>query len=240
MDDSSLCGSGTGSVVETIRGYLADRQQSSDAAGRLMVPDRVLAEVARHHVGSPALEISVLNTGGAGGLLGLNRRELPGLEIVAVESALRDLDDLAGNAARVVAAAEELGDMEIFVELPYTSGFGSAVEVVEAAGLSAKIIFAADPFGLAEQLSILIEADCSFKVQLRATDDLWPLSRTVEALIDGCSISEATAMLTEGGAEGSTETDRRRVENWDAPTTLRVARRLRRVAVDRLGRGGAR
>ena len=53
--------------------------------------------------------LSVVVTGGAGqlaGPAGLCRRL--GLDLAGLEIALRDLDDLAGNARRVVAALDEL------------------------------------------------------------------------------------------------------------------------------------
>ena len=104
-----------------------------------MVPDTQLGEVGAPASGGPDLAVSVINSGGAGGVLGLSRRARPGLDVVAV-SMLRDLDDLAGNAARVVAAAEALDpDVAVFVGLPYAPGWAGAVEVVEAAGHCAMI-----------------------------------------------------------------------------------------------------
>ena len=73
--------------------------------------------------------------GGAGGVTALARRA-GRLHLVAVETVLRDLDDLAGNAARVVAAAADLPPgVDVFVGFPAANGTVDAVEVVEAAGL---------------------------------------------------------------------------------------------------------
>ena len=84
--------------------------------------------------------MSVITSGGAGGLLALARHHTPGVEIASVEPALRDLDDLASSAARVVSAAGELSsEVTVFIELPYALGWESAVELVEAAGLYGKI-----------------------------------------------------------------------------------------------------
>ena len=56
-----------------------------------------------------SIPVSVVTGGGAGGLLALARHNPAGIEIASVEPTLRDLDDLAGSAARVVSAAESSG-----------------------------------------------------------------------------------------------------------------------------------
>jgi hypothetical protein len=233
VDDSTLCGAGANSVAEAVAGQLARQSADLAAAGRLMVPDRQLGEVARQVPADAALAVSVVNSGGAGGLLGLTRRELAGLRVESAESALRDLDDLAGNAARVIAAAEELdSEMELFVELPFAPRWEAAVEVVETAGRSAKIVAGSDGVRLAEQMSILIEADCGFKVQIGddpRSADRWQVALAVDALIEGGSITEAAGLL----AGDDHEAARERVQGWDDVIGRRVLRRLRRVAVNR-------
>ena len=122
-------------------------------------------------------------SGGAGGLLALARHHTPGVEIASVEPALRDLDDLAGSAARVVSAAGELGsEVTVFIELPYAPGWESAVELIEAAGLYGKIAAGkAGPRQVVEQLSILIEADLPFKITSSLESDWLALLMAVEA-----------------------------------------------------------
>jgi hypothetical protein len=245
VDDSTLCGPDPGpsvhAVAEAVAGQLARQSADPAGAGRLMVPDRQLGDVARRVPADSALAVSVINSGGAGGLLGLTRRGLAGLRVASAESALRDLDDLAGNAARVIAAADELDpEIEVFVELPFAPRWEAAVEVVEAAGRSAKIISGADGVRLAEQLSILIEADCGFKVQLGVeprSADRWQLALAVDALIEGGSISEVAGLLAgDDDHEPASEV----VQRWDEVTRRRVLRRLRRVAVNQTMRDGAR
>ena len=93
---------------------------------------------------------------------------MSGVRVVAVESALRDLDDLAGNAARVASAAGELDEsIAVFVEIPYAPGWERAVEEVEAAGLLGKIRTGSPdnsgtpPYAqLAEQLSVWSRPTC--------------------------------------------------------------------------------
>ena len=47
VDDSTLCGAEAGSVDEAVAGHLARQNDDLAAAGRLMVPDRQLGDVAR-------------------------------------------------------------------------------------------------------------------------------------------------------------------------------------------------
>ena len=251
VDDAAVFPPGNASVPDAVRRHRAYRGDwFAPVIGPLVVPDTELAATARA-AGDDAggeLAVSVVVTGGAGGLVALARRVPSGLRIVAAEIALRDLDDLAGNAERVVAAAAELDpDIPVFVELPFRPGWIGAVEVVEAAGLLGKIrtgglepdaFPAADQ--LAEQLSELIEADLPFK----ATAGLhraWPQGITdehgrtrhqhgfvtvlmaVEALIDGAG-TDAAAELLRLDDPGRIFTALR---GWDSATVARVRRRFR-------------
>ena len=78
VDDSTLCDGGADSLAEAAAGQLARQRVDPATAGRLMVPDRRLGEVAREVPVDSALAVSVINSGGAGGLLGLTRRGLAG------------------------------------------------------------------------------------------------------------------------------------------------------------------
>ena len=136
LDDAALLAQGR-SPSEAVAEHREHRAAAyAPLVGPLVVPDTQLAEVGRHHRDGPELAVQVVNSGGAGGVLGLSRRSQPGLEVVSVISMLRDLDDLAGNAARVIAAAEALDpDVTVFVGLPYAPGWPRAVELVEAGGV---------------------------------------------------------------------------------------------------------
>jgi hypothetical protein len=215
--------------------------------GPLVVPDTALAQVGRH-AGDDVVRVSVVNTGGAGGLVALAGRAPGGVEVVAVESALRDLDDLAGNAARVAAAAAELPDeVAVFVEIPYARGWVAAVEAVEAAGLLGKLRTGGQEpelcppaDRLAEQLSVLVEADLAFKataglhhavpaVARNERGETLPqhgfltLMLALEALVDGAEPADAAALL------GLTDRDRvvAAVRSWDEAAQRRIRRRFR-------------
>lgn len=249
VDDAAMFPPGEAPADEAVRRHRDYRGSwFSDLIGPLVVADQRLAEVGRHRDGETALQVSVVNTTGAGGLVSLAGREVPGLDVVAVESALRDLDDLAGNAARVVSAAEELDSgIEVYVEIPYARGWEAAVEVVEAAGLNGKIrTGGVDPENypsaaqLAEQLSVLIEADLPFK----ATAGLhraWPNAGrnaagaalpqhgfasvliAIHALVDGAEIDDAVAVLSSTDHDQIATT----IGGWDEADAGRVRRRFR-------------
>ena len=250
LDDAAMFPPGSAGADQAVREHLQYRADwFAPLIGLLVVPDSALGAVGRAAApsGGP-LPVSVVNTSGAGGLAALADRRLNGLEIVAVESALRDLDDLAGNAARVVSAAGELDpSIAVYVELPYAPGWQRAAAVVEAAGAYGKIRTGGleptaypSPEQLADQLSALVEADLAFK----ATAGLhraWPntgrdaagrplaqhgflsVLLAVSALVDGAEPADAADLLRLDDRERIAET----VRGWDQPTITRVRRRFR-------------
>ena len=136
VDDAAVFPPGNARLPDAVAAH-ADRRQEWYAD---LVGSFVVADVAVPDVGA-ALPLSVVVTGGAGAVAGALRlvarspSSLAGLEI-----ALRDPDDLAGNARRVVAAvdaarAEGLLDDETptYVELPHvgsTASWLAAADVV--------------------------------------------------------------------------------------------------------------
>ena len=204
---------------------LLDRPDGG-AVGPLVVGDARLAGLE----GDVAL--SVLTSGGAGSVTALARRT-DGLRLVAVETVLRDLEDLAGNATRVVAAASALPDgVDVFVGIPVATSTVDAVEVVEAAGLLGRVDLTSTggTTGAAAQLSLLVEADLAFKVTGLGADPFGPygvaaLLMTVEALVDGADPADAEALLREVDEHRSSAG----LAAWDAAASARVRRRLRGV-----------
>ena len=250
LDDAAMFPPGNANAAEAVAAHLTWRAGRFAALlGPLVVPDDSLAVVGREaaKAGRP-VQVSVVNTSGAGGLVALARRAVDNLQIVAVEAALRDLDDLAGNAARVVSAAAELDpEINIFVELPFAPGWERAVEVVEAAGLFGKIrtggtepAMYPDADRLAAQMSILVEADLPFKATaglhhawpnqaLSASGETLPqhgflnLLVAIDALVEDAQVLEAAALLRTRDQEMITST----VAGWDAERAARVRRRFR-------------
>jgi hypothetical protein len=252
VDDAAVFPPGNASVPDAVRRHREHRSAwYAPMIGPLVVPDTELSQVSRaaSSTTDEPIEVSVVITGGAGGLVALARRDLPGIAVRGAEIALRDLDDLAGNAERVVAAAQELDPDEVmvFVELPFRHGWVAAIEVVEGAGLNGKIRTGglepdAYPTAdqLAQQLSELIEADLPFK----ATAGLhrgWPnrvtnergetlhqhgfvtLLMAVEALVDGAGAAAAADLLRldDPGRIFAA------LQGWDDATVTRVRRRFR-------------
>ena len=227
-------------------GYADQRQAWYGAAvGPLVVRDDDLAELGRRWLSRSVrpgsepgidpgdLPVSVVNSSGAGGLVALARRSVPGVEVVAAETALRDLDDLAQNAARVVAAAAELPGLTVFVEVPFAHGWQAAVEEVEAGDLRAKVTVQVTDqdtvqvtdqdtvqVRLAERLSGLVEADLGFKLSLPTGGGelrFRTLLTMIEALIEGAEPPGAVELLRSGQDE---------LRGWDRARQQRVRRRL--------------
>lgn len=233
IDDAAMFPPGNAAVGDAVAAHLDYRAAwFASLIGPLVVSDQRLAEVGR--AASSELAVSVINTGGAGGVVALARRPVAGVRVVAVESALRDLDDLAGNAGRVAAAAAELDEnVRVFVEIPYAPGWERAVEEVEAAGLLGKIrTGGVDPADtpsadqLAEQLSVLVEADLPFKATA-GLHHAWPTAGqhgfvavlvALEALIDGAEPRDAAALLTRSDVSA--------LAGWTDLQAARVRRRF--------------
>ncbi len=197
--------------------------QLRSGSGRLAVWDHQLAAAGRAVGDRGELPVLVTSSTGAGGLLGLVGRRIDGVRVEAVQSTLRDLDDLAGNTARVIAAAEALADawsdeVELYVGLPFARGWERAADEVEAAGHRAAIVAGADRSALIAQLSGLIERDCPFTVQWTTAGP--PLSGVVTAV--------ATLIDDGDPAEAETQLDAE-PRDWDAAALARIRRRLTRV-----------
>lgn len=250
VDDAAMFPPGNASVEQAVREHLADRDAwFADLIGPLVVRDTQLAEVgAAATAHQTSIEVSVVTSAGAGSLTSLGRRKIDGVRVVAAESALRDLDDLANNARRVAASAAELDDevVVVFVELPYRPGWEQAAEVVEAAGLFGKIrTGGVEPqqvpsaTQLADQLSVLVEADLPFKAtaglhhavpEVEPEGDgqvvqhgFIPLMLALAALIDGADRAAAAELL------GRTDRDQlaAAVAGWDERVAGQVRRRFR-------------
>jgi hypothetical protein len=182
--------------------------------------------------------VSVVVTGGAGQVAGpLGAATRLGLEVAGVEIALRDLDDLAGNARRVVAAvdaarAEGVLDEEVpvFVELPQgdpSYGWEAAADEVAAAELRLKLRTGgveAHLFPTAGQLAAWIDGALDREVAFKCTAGLHHAVRHTSAegfeqhgflnvllatvrAFDGASREETVATLEERDAARLGATD---------------------------------
>lgn len=122
VDDAAIFPPGDAPLARAAADHQARRSEPyADLVGTFVVRDTDLPELK-----ATPLALSVVVTGGAGnigGLASLSRKLHIGVE--GLEIALRDLDDLAGNARRVGAAVDAARDegqlddhVPVYVELP--------------------------------------------------------------------------------------------------------------------------
>ena len=125
VDDAAIFPPGNADLNDAASAYV-DRRASAhaDLVGTFVLRDTDLPKVAV--APGVAFPVSVVVTGGAGQIAGPARAcGRSGMTLAGLEIALRDPDDLAGNARRVVAAVDAAraeGDLDedvpVYVELP--------------------------------------------------------------------------------------------------------------------------
>ena len=185
VDDAAIFPPGNAPLPDATAAYSARRAEwYAGFVGSLVLRDTDLPLVR----GTDAA-LSVVVTGGAGqvaGPLGLARRL--GLTVAGLEIALRDPDDLAGNARRVAAAldaAREEGVLDeatpVYVELPQappTHGWlAAADEVAARADLGLRLKFRtggtdADAFPSAAEVAAWMDAALDRETPFKCTAGL--------------------------------------------------------------------
>ena len=122
VDDAAIFPPGDTPLHDAATDHAARRSEWwSDFVGPFVVRD-----IDVPHLRGSSARLSVVVTGGAGQLLGpVGLCRKLGLRLAGLEIALRDPDDLAGNARRVVAAVRAArvdgalpDDVPVYVELP--------------------------------------------------------------------------------------------------------------------------
>lgn len=135
VDDAAIFPPGNAPLADAVAAHVARRGEwYADLVGSFVVTDEKVPGVA------DPVPLSVVVTGGAGAIAGALRLVARGgHELAGVEIALRDLDDLAGNARRVAAAVDGaradglLGeDVPAYVELPHVPDSGSWLAAADA------------------------------------------------------------------------------------------------------------
>ena len=139
VDDAAIFPPGDSPLPDAVEAHRARREEwYADLVGSFVVTDVKVPEI------STPLTLAVVVTGGAGALEGaLKLADKGGHDVAGLEIALRDLDDLAGNARRVTAAADAAGlePERLYVELPHVPDSGAwlrAADEVAAAGARLK------------------------------------------------------------------------------------------------------
>src|SRR4029450_13098792 len=105
VDDEALIRQAETPVAALVASHCELRNAYPNLLATLVVPDSRLTEITRQLPPRAGVSLSVITSAGAGGLLALIRHNPASVDIASVEPALRDLDDLAGSAARVISAA---------------------------------------------------------------------------------------------------------------------------------------
>ncbi len=123
VDDAAVFPPGDAPLPEALAAYVGRRGEwYADLVASFVVTDVALPSV------SERVPVSVVVTGGAGAVAGaLKLAQKHDLPVAGLEIALRDPDDLAGNARRVSAAVDAARgegtldeDTPVYVELPQT------------------------------------------------------------------------------------------------------------------------
>ncbi|HEX4473134.1 MAG TPA: hypothetical protein VH085_14275 [Nocardioides sp.] len=135
VDDAAIFPPGDAALPDAVAAYRQRRDEwYAGLVGPLVVRDTDLPEVPDD------VPVSVVLTGGAGAVAGVTSvAAKKGHRLVAIEAAVRDLDDPAGNVRRITAAVDAaraeggLHDAEVYVELPQdapTPAWLAAADVV--------------------------------------------------------------------------------------------------------------
>jgi hypothetical protein len=216
VDDAAVFPPGDAPLHDATAAYAARTAED----GAELVGSFVLKDTDLPLVRGFAAPLSVVVTGGAGQLAGPAAlcRKL-GLGLAGLEIALRDLDDLAGNARRVAVALGELEEpVPVHVELPHvgsTSAWLAAADEVASAGLSLKFRtggLEASAFPAAHALARWIDAALDRETPFKCTaglhravrhtgDDGFEHHGFVNVLLatgrafDGASVDEVVAVL---------------------------------------------
>jgi hypothetical protein len=182
LDDAAIFPPGDLPLPDATAAHAAHRAAwYGDLLGSFVLKDTDLPLV--RGVTSP---LSVVVTGGAGQVAGpLGAAARLGLHVAGLEIALRDPDDLAGNARRVVAAVDHArgegllaDDVAVHVELPQDDpsyGWQAAADVVASAELRLKLRTGgveAQLFPTAERLAAWIDAALDRELAFKCTAGL--------------------------------------------------------------------
>jgi hypothetical protein len=179
VDDAAVFPPGDADLPDAVSAYTARRGEwYADLVGPLVVTDTQLPDV-------PAdLPVSVVLTSGAGAVAGVaSLAAKRGHRLVALEAAVRDLDDLPGNVRRLTTAVDAaraeggLADTQVYVELPQTTPTPDWLAAADA----------------------VAEAEARLKFRTGGLDaDLFPDAATVASWIDAALDRETPYKCTAG------------------------------------------
>jgi hypothetical protein len=194
VDDASLFPPASLPLAEAVADHREHRASSYAAmVGPFVVSDIKLPDLLEVLDDSTdAFAVSVVVTGGAGAIEPAVRWATKSglLDVRALETPLRNEDDLARNASRVVTAIEQvrddLGDIPVYVEPPRipggaTHGWLAALDEIASAGLRLKFRTGGvdlDAFPSAAELAEGIDAALDRELPFKCTAGLHHAVRT--------------------------------------------------------------
>ncbi|TWD82360.1 hypothetical protein FB561_3490 [Kribbella amoyensis] len=222
VDDAAMFPPGELPLAEAVAAHRAHRaSEYADLVGPFVCTDEnlmaVAAEAAR--TGSGPLEVSVVITGGAGGIEPAVRYgdRSADVTVASIEVRLRAEDDLSRNALRVVRACDDCLDEEnAFVEIGLDGAWERALDVVADAGYAAKLRTGgldASLFPSSDQVAAFVTACLDREVAFKCTAGLHNAVRHTDpatgfehhgflnallatrASLDGASQTEVAAVL---------------------------------------------
>jgi hypothetical protein len=221
VDDAAMFPPGELPLVDAVAAHREHRQAPyAELVGPFVCTDENLMKVAAEAARTPEpLEVSVVITGGAGGIEPAVRYgdRSANLVVKAIEVRLRSEDDLSRNALRVVRACDDCLDEEnAFVEIGLDGAWERALDVVADAGYAAKLRTGGLEAGLfpsADQIAAFITACLDREVAFKCTAGLHNAVRhtavdtgfehhgflnvllATRASLDGSSQDEVAALL---------------------------------------------
>ena len=187
VDDAAIFPPGNAPLDRAVADHLDHRSQEyADLVGGFLVSDVKIADLARSVDGSTTLEVNVVVTGGAGAIepavTWVGRSE--GLRLRAVEFALRDEEDLAHNARRLLQVVDSLGDalddVAVYAEPPMlrdspSHGWLAALDELAAREIALKFRtggVTADAFPTSRQLAGCLGAALDRELPFKCTAGL--------------------------------------------------------------------
>ncbi|MFC0622983.1 hypothetical protein [Kribbella deserti] len=187
VDDAAMFPPGELPLAEAVRAHRRHREAPyGELVGPFVCTDENLMDVA-NEPGDTPLDVSVVITGGAGGIEPAVKYgdRSDRVNVVAVEVRLRDENDLSRNALRVVRACDDTLDEEnAFVEIGLDGGWERALDVIADAGYAAKLRTGGlDPslFPTADQVASFIIACLDRELAFKCTAGLHNAVRHADA-----------------------------------------------------------
>ena len=187
VDDAAIFPPASTPLDQAVTEHAAHRSSEyAGLVGGFVVSDVKVADLAKLATEPDSLAVNLVVTGGAGAIepavTWVGRSE--GLELRAVEFALRDEEDLAHNAGRLVKVVDSLGetldDVPVFAEPPIPRGTPShgwlaALDELAAREISLKFRtggLSDDLFPTSSQLASCIEASLDRELPFKCTAGL--------------------------------------------------------------------